>query len=135
MMSDSKNFSKLASGEYQGIPEIKPSELRALILSPNWASAKVRLLDVRMPNEFTGELGHVADSELVTLGPDLQQLLDNGDRKNPIVFICRSGARSAQATGYAVDIGYENVANLSGGMIRWNEDGLPVSQSSAAQKI
>lgn len=134
MMSDSKNFLKLASGEYLGVPEVKPSELRALISSPDWADAKVRLLDVRMPNEFTGELGHVADSELVTLGPDLQQLLDNGDRKTPIVFICRSGARSAQATGYAVDIGYENVANLSGGMIQWNEEGLPVSHGDAFAK-
>lgn len=119
----------LATGANEGIPEIKPSELQALISSPNWSAAKVRLIDVRMPNEFTGELGHVANSELVTLGPDLQQLLDGGDRKTPIVFICRSGARSGQSTGYAVDVGYENVANLKGGMIQWNNEGLPVVKS------
>lgn len=134
MTNDSKNFAKLATEVYLGVPEIKPSQLQALISSPTWSDAKVRLLDVRMPNEFTGELGHVADSEFVTLGPDLQQLLDSGDRKTPIVFICRSGARSGQATSYAVDIGYENVANLSGGMIQWNDEGLPVSRDTAGKR-
>lgn len=120
---------KLATGAHEGIPEIQPRQLQALISSSRWASAKVRLLDVRMPDEFTGELGHIPESDLVTLGPDLQQFLDNGDRKTPIVFICRSGGRSGQATGYAVDIGYENVANLQGGMIQWNREGLPVSRA------
>jgi rhodanese-related sulfurtransferase len=128
MTGDSKNSAKLATEVSDGIPEIKPIQLQTLFSSPSWANAKVRLVDVRMPSEFVGELGHIANSELVTLGPDLQQLLDNGDRKTPIVFICRSGARSGQATGYAVDIGYENVANLQGGMIQWNSDGLPVAR-------
>ena len=116
----------LASTSCEGIPEIRPQELHTLMLAPNWSGSKVRLIDVRMANEFKGELGHVTNSELVTLGPDLQKFLDDGDRKIPIVFICRSGARSGQATGYAVDIGYENVANLQGGMIQWNSEGLPV---------
>jgi rhodanese-related sulfurtransferase len=129
-MTEDTKVGALATGSSEGIPEIRPGQLQVLISSPNWANAKVRLLDVRMPNEFTSELGHVANSELVTLGPDLQQLLDNGDRKTPIVFICRSGARSGQATGYAIDIGYENVANLQGGMIQWNNEGLPVVRGS-----
>lgn len=119
----------LATSSKDGIPEIRPSELHALISSPDWAHAGVRLLDVRMPNEYHGELGHVAKAELLTLGPDLQKFLDEGDRAMPIVFICRSGARSGQATGYAVDIGYKNVANLKGGMIQWNGEGLPITQN------
>ena len=126
MANDKTAPAVLATTSYEGIPEIRPQELHTLMSAPNWSGSKVRLIDVRMANEFTGELGHVTNSELVTLGPDLQKFLDDGDRKIPIVFICRSGARSGQATGYAVDIGYENVANLQGGMIQWNSQGLPV---------
>ncbi len=128
MTGDSTNSAKLATEVSDGIPEIKPSELHALLSSSRGAQARVRLLDVRMPNEFTGELGHISGSELVTLGPDLQEDLDRGDRKTAIVFICRSGGRSGQATGYANHIGYENVANLQGGMIQWNAEGLPVTR-------
>jgi len=37
----------------------------------------------------------------------------------PIVTVCRSGARSAQATVLLGKAGFERVANLSGGMLRW----------------
>ena len=34
-------------------------------------------------------------------------------------MVCRSGARSAQATVILGKEGFERVANLSGGMLRW----------------
>jgi rhodanese-related sulfurtransferase len=40
-------------------------------------------------------------------------------REKPIVTVCRSGARSAQATVLLGKAGFEKVANLSGGMLRW----------------
>jgi sulfur dioxygenase len=33
--------------------------------------------------------------------------------------VCRSGARSAQATVLLGKAGFDKVANLSGGMLRW----------------
>ena len=38
-----------------------------------------------------------------------------------VVFVCRSGGRSARATAHALEHGYTNVYNLKGGMILWNE--------------
>jgi rhodanese-related sulfurtransferase len=35
------------------------------------------------------------------------------------VTVCRSGARSAQATVLLAKAGFDKVANLSGGMLRW----------------
>ncbi len=119
----------------EGIPEIPPAQLQTLIAGGGGVKSQnrqspVRLIDVRNPDEFVGELGHIENSELVTLGPDLQQfleqLLEQGGREQAIVFVCRSGARSAHATGYAIDIGYKNVANLQGGMIRWNAENLAI---------
>jgi rhodanese-related sulfurtransferase len=36
-----------------------------------------------------------------------------------VVVVCRSGARSAQATLMLGKAGFDKVANLSGGMLRW----------------
>jgi hydroxyacylglutathione hydrolase len=101
-----------------GIQEVHPKDLVPHL-------SKVRLIDVRRPEEFTGELGHIKGSELLTLGPDLLTTLEKGSKDQHIVFICRSGARSGQATMIALDMGYKNAVNLKGGMLLWNESGLP----------
>lgn len=83
------------------------------------------LLDVRRPDEFIGELGHIKNSTLHTLGPELdqklQELLEEGKKDTKILFICRSGARSANSTLQAIEMGFTNVYNMFGGMIYWNE--------------
>ena len=79
------------------------------------------LLDVRHQDEW--DAGHAPTAILVPL----DQL---GDRytelptDEPIVVICRSGARSARATEALVSAGY-NAVNLAGGMKAWVADGLP----------
>ena len=40
-------------------------------------------------------------------------------KEKPIVVVCRSGARSAQASLLLGKAGFDKVANLSGGMLRW----------------
>ncbi len=104
-----------------GIPEVNPANLQDYL-------GKVRLIDVRNPDEFAGELGHVPGSELITMGPELQAFLEGGNREEALVFVCRSGSRSARATMYAHQLGYENSYNLKGGMILWNEFKLPVNR-------
>jgi hydroxyacylglutathione hydrolase len=86
------------------------------------------LIDVRGPDEFTGELGHIDHAKLVTLGPDLESYLASADKEKEILFICRSGARSANATLYALDLGFKKVYNMAGGMIEWNGLSLPVKK-------
>jgi hydroxyacylglutathione hydrolase len=105
----------------QGFSEVTPEELKDYV-------GKVRLIDVRRPEEFTGELGHIETAELVTLGPDLQNFLDNGNKDETIVFVCRSGARSGQATLYSQHIGYKSVHNMKGGMLRWNDLKFPIEK-------
>lgn len=104
-----------------GIREVTPQDLKENLTG-------VRLIDVRRPDEFVGELGHIEGAELVTLGNDLVQLLQNGDRSEEIVFVCRSGGRSGQATGFSQELGYEKTANMIGGMILWNELKYPIKK-------
>jgi rhodanese-related sulfurtransferase len=86
------------------------------------------LIDVRRDDEFTGELGHIKGAKLVTLGPELETFILNMDKNKEVLFICRSGARSANATLFAKQNGHEKVYNMNGGMMLWNQLGLPTEK-------
>lgn len=84
-----------------------------------------KIIDVRRDDEFTGELGHIQGAELKTLGPELMNYLGNESKSKQIVFVCRSGGRSGQATAIAQDQGFTNVSNMIGGMLEWNRQNYP----------
>ncbi len=104
-----------------GVPEIAPETFLPYV-------GKVRLIDVRTPAEYTGELGHIEGAELVELGPELMKWLETADKKQEVVFVCKSGGRSGQATAVSRQMGFENTINLRGGMMQWNARGLPTQK-------
>ena len=87
----------------------------------------VRLIDVREPSEFSNELGHIAGAELVPLAT-LPQAAAGWEPSATYLLICRSGGRSSNATVWLANQGFASVFNLSGGMIAWNQAGLPVER-------
>jgi sulfur dioxygenase len=90
-------------------------------VQPHWLEEHLRdvqVVDVREPAEFNGPLGHVRGARLMPLG-SLMDKAGELTREKPIVTVCRSGARSAQATVLLGKAGFDKVANLSGGMLRW----------------
>ena len=101
---------------FAGVPEIAPLWVEEHV-------RQVRLLDVREVKEFDDELGHIAGATLIPLG-ELKGRLGELDKTAPTVVYCRSGARSARATLVLQQSGFERVANLSGGMLRWRALGL-----------
>lgn len=107
-----------------GTPEISVEDLFSHINEVK--SNKVRLIDVRRPDEYNNELGHIEGTELITLGPDLTAFLEKGNKSEEIIFVCRSGGRSGAATQESIKLGYKFTINMAGGMIRWNEKKLPV---------
>jgi sulfur dioxygenase len=97
-------------------------------VEPNWLEenlAKVHVLDVREPNEFTGPLGHIRGATLVPLG-ELAAKAKDLPRDKPIVAVCRAGSRSAHATAILAKAGIKDYANLPGGMLRWRAEGRGV---------
>jgi rhodanese-related sulfurtransferase len=95
-------------------------------VSPDEVNAKkqdLTIIDVRTSEEYTGELGHISQSRLITLDT-LMDHIDDIPRDKTVVFICRSGRRSANATAIAKDNGFESAFNMKGGMLAWNEMGL-----------
>jgi rhodanese-related sulfurtransferase len=93
------------------------------------ARGRVRVVDVREPSEFTGELGHVPGADLVPLGA-LERAAAAWDRARPVVLVCRSGARSARAAALLASMGFATSINLRGGMIAWNALSLPVERTA-----
>lgn len=97
-------------------------------LQPEWLAenpGNVQLVDVREPDEFSGALGHIKGAKLLPLGSLMEKKHEIAKDK-PIVLVCRSGARSAQATVLLRNAGHPRVANLAGGMLRWRAQRLPV---------
>ena len=84
---------------------------------------QLALIDVREPDEYTGELGHVPGARLLSLG-DLGQKFNEIPQDKTVVFICRSGGRSGKAAAYAKEKGLTDCYNMDGGMLRWNDESL-----------
>lgn len=82
-----------------------------------------RLIDVRELEEYQGELGHVAGSELLPLGT-VERSVESWDREQPIVILCRSGARSGRAAKSLESMGFKRVASMRGGMLEWNRSAI-----------
>jgi glyoxylase-like metal-dependent hydrolase (beta-lactamase superfamily II)/rhodanese-related sulfurtransferase len=94
---------------------------------PHWLeehAAEVLILDVREPDEFIGSLGHIPGALSLPLG-QIEARAGTLPAGRPIVAVCRSGGRSAQATVILRRKGFEKVANLSGGMLLWNAEMRP----------
>lgn len=86
-----------------------------------------RVIDVREPDEFVGELGHAPGAEIVPLAT-LERAARNWDKEQEIVLVCRSGARSARAAALLAILGFRRSMNMVGGMIAWNQAQLAVER-------
>ncbi len=80
------------------------------------------IIDVRRPQEFSGDLGHINNAQLICLQDSFQKKIQYFDRSKQYLFVCRSGGRSARAARMALGSGFQHVYNLDGGMLRWNQE-------------
>lgn len=98
----------------------------------DWIETKpgsFRIIDVREMREImAGTIPGAEPMPLATLPLRAGEL----DRDDTLVFICRSGARSAQACAFLQQHGYDKVYNLRGGVIGWASTGQPAAQPAVA---
>lgn len=90
-------------------------------IDPGWVQRHrpdLQIIDVRDETEFSGPFGHITGARLIPLG-SLKDRVGEISRDKPVVTVCRSGARSAQAVTILKQSGFDKVANLAGGMLRW----------------
>lgn len=101
------------------------SDIRIADLVPHLKD--VPLVDVREPAEYSGPLGHIAGARLLPMSTFSIEALGT-DPDQPVVLICRSGARSGRVAAALSQAGFRRVYNMLDGMLGWNEAGLPVER-------
>lgn len=100
--------------------DLDTSDVNSLRENPD-----VVLIDVREQYEY--DEGHIPGVTLIPLGT-IPNRLDEIPTDKEVVFVCRSGNRSNQATQFLQQQGFDNVHNMLGGMNAWQEAGYDVDR-------
>jgi molybdopterin/thiamine biosynthesis adenylyltransferase/rhodanese-related sulfurtransferase len=103
--------------------DLSPGEFRREI-----AGGGAVVLDTREQHEY--DEAHLEGAELVPpseVSARIDELVPDTDQR--VVLYCRSGKRSALAAEELADLGYTNLAHLTGGILAWQEQGLPVVEA------
>ena len=91
--------------------------------------ADFQLIDVREYPEYAA--GRIRGARLIPLG-QIEQRAAEIDRARSIYFVCRTGRRSGEAQKKLKSLGFEEVINVEGGMVAWEQAGLPVEKQERA---
>lgn len=102
------------------VQEITVTALPALL-----ATGTINLVDVRNDNETaSGIIRGARKIPLHLLPLQISQL----NAATPTVFYCHLGGRSAQAAAFALNQGFTEVYNMSGGITAWLQNGGEVTR-------
>lgn len=96
------------------------------------ADEGVILLDVRTPEEY--EEVHLKNALLLPVEELTAKTLSDiglGEafKDKEIIIYCRSGGRSKIAYNIMQSLGYTNIKSVAGGMLHWQEDKYPLTES------
>ncbi len=112
----------LIQGTMHGVKRVSPGDATKLI---NHEDAIV--LDVRSDGEFTQ--GHILNAVHLPAARLREQLKTLEKYRNrPIITTCRTGQQSASAGGVLRKNGFEQVYNLNGGIVAWQNANLPLTK-------
>jgi molybdopterin/thiamine biosynthesis adenylyltransferase/rhodanese-related sulfurtransferase len=103
-------------------------------IAPFEAAEEIRggdvvLIDTREPHEY--QEAHLENGRLVPPGLLADEIAAAApDKSARTILYCRSGNRSYTAAAQLEALGYEDVASMAGGILAWQEQGLPVVSAS-----
>lgn len=95
------------------------------------------LVDVREPGEVNNGWIEAVDMKKIPRGLiDFKASSGKVFKKNQkIVIYCKVGGRGALATKALKDLGFNDVANLTGGITQWMKEGYPIVNANGAFKM
>ena len=85
----------------------------------------VFLLDVREQWEY--DEGHIPGVTLIPMG-EIPSRLEEVPEDKEVIVTCRTGNRSGQVANYLRQNGFDNIHNMSGGIVEWESAGYEVSR-------
>ena len=110
----------LVGEKLRGYSSISPSESTQMINREN-----ALILDVRENNEYSE--GHIINSLHIPISNIKTRMNELEQYKTQKVIVaCRTGNRSSQACANLRKEGFEQVFNLSGGVMAWESANLPL---------
>jgi thioredoxin 1 len=102
---------------------------KSYILSPNEFSEKIKelpnapIIDVRTPGEFAN--GHIENAININWkSNDFENQISKLDKTQAVLVYCLSGARSSAAASKMRSLGFVEVYELNGGMMKWRAANL-----------
>jgi uncharacterized membrane protein YdjX (TVP38/TMEM64 family)/rhodanese-related sulfurtransferase len=94
-------------------------------------SEDLLMLDVRGPDEYAGELGHIRGARNIPLDELPHRLSEIAHRRErSIAILCRTDKRSAKAATILARAEFPNVWVVRGGMEQWNQEGREVARAT-----
>ena len=83
------------------------------------------IIDVRTPEEYAG--GYIDPAiNIDYYAADFRERLEALDKDKTYLIYCHTGRRSAGARDIMAELGFREVYNMSGGIVEWEANGLPV---------
>jgi len=83
------------------------------------------LVDVRTQDEYNS--GYIENSlNIDYLSNDFSENIEKLDKNIPIILYCRSGRRSSMSANKLSKLGFKEIYNLDGGILKWIETGNSV---------
>jgi thioredoxin len=87
------------------------------------STSDAQILDVRTPEEFTS--GHLEQAQNVNwLNADFVNNASKYDKSKPVFVYCKSGGRSHKAAEKLAELGFTQIIELEGGIMKWDAAGL-----------
>ncbi len=88
---------------------------------------KAVLIDVCESNEFNE--GHILNSVSIPMSSFVKRLGEMEKHKNkPVIISCKNGNRSGKAATMLRKNGFESVHMLTGGLVAWQKENLPIEK-------
>lgn len=107
---------------FSNISQLNPTEAVRLMNNDD-----VVVLDVREANEFGG--GHINRAKHIPMSTLKKRVAElEKFKSHHVLTYCRSGSRSNYACKVLKKEGFENVYNLSGGVMNWSSSNLPLTK-------
>ncbi len=134
-ISDGKAFPKLSIKVRDEIVsahlgnDIDPAKLTGKYISPEelheWIHSEKKFYIVDMRNDYEQAVGYFQNSLLAPFKNfrDLPKVLPvlNNLKEETIITVCTGGVRCEKASGFLLENGFENVYQLSGGIVSYME--------------
>lgn len=86
----------------------------------------LQIIDVRTPAEYaTGYINNAINIDFYN--PNFEAEIKKLDKTKPVYIYCKAGGRSSEAVNIFMKNGFKNVYELKGGIMSWEQAGLPIA--------